>query len=355
MFPLVFMMDSTQLCPMRLHMICLLGILGLTLGWSCNTATKTKDMKEEYLKNLACDIETGICAPTADKGMEEITLDAVKKVRLLYYTDPICSACWAIEPELRKFKLEYGHLMDIEYKMGGLLPGWEGFEDQSNGISKPSDVAHHWDEVGEYTKMSIDGDVWLEDPLDSSFPPSIAFKAVQQQGEDLALRFLRRIREQVFLEKKNITKTEVLIAALKDCNGNTEQFLEDYQNEKIEQQFQNEMQEGRELGVRGFPTFIFVNQGGKGIRISGMSGYDNYILALEEIMGEKINPKPIRYNIETLLDKYDYLATKEISFVLSLDEKEVLSQLENLVKNGKVKKEKQKYSDFWRWLDNGNI
>jgi hypothetical protein len=42
---------------------------------------------------------------------------------------------------------------------------------------------------------TFDGDIWLEDPLPSSYPPSIAFKAAQMQDGDLAILFLRRIKE----------------------------------------------------------------------------------------------------------------------------------------------------------------
>jgi predicted DsbA family dithiol-disulfide isomerase len=97
--------------------------------------------------------------------------------------------------------------------MGGLLPSWEGFVDKSNGIFKPSDVAHHWDNVGMHSGMSINGDIWLEAPLSSSYPPSIAVIAMQNQDEDLAYRFLHKIREMVFLEKKNITKELSLIGS----------------------------------------------------------------------------------------------------------------------------------------------
>ena len=126
-----------------------------------------------------------------------------KPVKIIYFTDPICSSCWGIEPQLRKLKLAYGNNIEIDYRMGGLLPDWSY---NSGGISKPADVAHHWDEVSVHYDMPIDGDVWLEDPLPSSFPPSIAFKAAQMQDINKAVLFLREIREMVFLQKKNITK-----------------------------------------------------------------------------------------------------------------------------------------------------
>lgn len=299
-------------------------------------------------KNFSCDLETGVCKPSDETGIEEINLNKPGKVRLVYYTDPICSSCWAIEPQLKRFKLEYGEYVDIEYKMGGLLPGWKGFADRANGIASPADVAPHWDEVGQSSGMSIDGDVWLEDPLDSSFPPSIAFKAAQKQSEALAWAFLRNIREKVFLEKKNITKEAYLVQAIGECGGHTTQFLADYHDESTTQAFNQERREGKNYGVRGFPTFIFVNQEQIGFKISGSSGYDNYVAALEKALGEKIEPKAIPYSELELLKKYKFLSTREIAFVLSQDEEETKARLEGLAESGKMIQEKQKFGDFWR-------
>ncbi|MFN7831128.1 MAG: DsbA family protein, partial [Bacteroidota bacterium] len=137
---------------------------------------------------LLCDPQIGICeipgvAPSSEANTAIATPKAVK---VIYFTDPICSSCWGIEPQLRKLKLEYGDDLEIEYRMGGLLPDWSY---NSGGISKPSDVAHHWDEVSIHYDMPIDGDVWLEDPMDSSYPPSVAFKAAEMQDSRKALLF----------------------------------------------------------------------------------------------------------------------------------------------------------------------
>jgi hypothetical protein len=134
-----------------------------------------------------------------------------KEISILYYTDPICSTCWGIQPQLRKLQLEYGDHINIEYKMGGLLPSWDKFN--RFGITKPSEVAAHWEEVCSFYQMPLNKNIWLEDPLPSSYPPSIAFKAAQIQDNGKAILFLRKIREMVFLEKKNIVKKEFLHAA----------------------------------------------------------------------------------------------------------------------------------------------
>ena len=174
-------------------------------------------MSSETANNnpLLCDIETGMCE-TTDGTTETSSKSGVqatkKSVKLIYYTDPICSSCWGIEPQLRKLKLEYGSAVEIEYRMGGLLPDWNY---NSGGIGKPSDVAEHWDEVSVHYDMPIDGDLWLEDPLDSSYPPSIVFKAAQMQDNDKAMLFLREMKEMIFLHKKNIAKWEYMEIAAK--------------------------------------------------------------------------------------------------------------------------------------------
>ena len=148
-------------------------------------------MQTEKKDLMNCDIETGICEipQTSNKQTNETSNKAVK---LLYFTDPICSSCWGIEPQLRKLKQEYGQYFNIEYRMGGLLKGWSEYE--GNDVNGPQSVAQHWEEAGAYYEMPIDGDVWNEDPLHSSYPPSIAFKAAQLQGNYKADQFLRRLK-----------------------------------------------------------------------------------------------------------------------------------------------------------------
>lgn len=200
----------------------LVVILPLSM-MSCHAQTNNK--MKDTLNPLLCDPAEGICEiPDSSTTTDFDTSATIKTIKLVYFTDPICSSCWGIEPQLRKLKLEYGQHIEIEYRMGGLLPDWSY---NNGGISKPSDVAHHWDEVSLYYDMPIDGDVWLEDPLSSSYPPSIAFKAAQLQSEEKALLFMRAIREMVFLKKKNIAKWESLEQAAISVGLNAQQLETD--------------------------------------------------------------------------------------------------------------------------------
>ncbi|HWB91581.1 MAG TPA: DsbA family protein, partial [Puia sp.] len=200
-------------------------------------------------------------------------------LRVSYFTDPICSTCWIIQPIWKKLILEYGHILDIRYIMGGLLPSWK---DCKGKIQSPSDAATHWKEVADAFKMPLDAGVWTEDPLSSSFPPSIGFKAAQFQDEQKALLFLRRVREMIFLEKKNIMKWRHLEAAALEVGLDAARFREDYVG-SARQAFEDDLALAGELGVVSFPTLIFANAAGELVRLKGYQHYQDFEKAILQL------------------------------------------------------------------------
>jgi len=293
---------------------------------------------------LLCDPESGVCElPAETPSSEAATLHfSQKPVKIIYFTDPICSTCWGIEPQLRKLKLEYGAFIEIEYRMGGLLPDWSY---NSGGISKPSDVAPHWDEVSHYYDMPIDGDVWLEDPLPSSYPPSIAFKAAQLQGETLALAFLRKIREMVFLEKKNITKWEHLATAASAVGVDVNSFQLAYQSTAIEL-FKEDLALGKQLGVRGFPSLFFVDQQNNAQLVYGFKPYQHYEAAVLNAFpaAQKTHFDP---SWEGLFALFPTLTTKEFMELSGLSKQESETLLNALIAQQKLRKVLSKNGPLW--------
>lgn len=305
-------------------------------------------MNNETSKNnpLLCDPETGMCeipSNEAKDSIAKIVQSTEKQVRVVYFTDPICSSCWGIEPQLRKLKLEYGQHIDIEYRMGGLLPDWNY---NSGGISKPSDVAQHWDEVSIHYDMPIDGDVWLEDPLNSSYPPSIAFKAAQLQDENKAFLFMREIREMVFLKKKNIAKWEHLATAAKNVGLNVDQLKTDYEG-KAKTLFEEDLRITREFGVRGFPTIFFLDSAGNKEIVYGSKPYAFYETAIIKL-NSTITKSEYSKNWETLFSKYHSLTAKEFSELSGTPRNESENLLNGLSDNGTLEKLTTKNGAIWK-------
>ena len=248
-----------------------------------------------------------------------------KKVTVQYFTDPICSTCWIIQPALKKMSLEYGPHLDIKYYMGGLLPSWDTCEGK---IKSPVDAARLWKDVNEIYHIPIDGDIWLEDPLSSSFPPSIAVKAAQLQDDDIAILYLRRIREMLFLEKKNIMRWKHLEAAASQVGLNVTAFTKAYEG-RARLAFQQDLQLARELGVHSFPHLIFSNANGQTVRLKGHLYYEDLEKAILELNPYakrcQIDPRPVnlfRY-FPTLLEEEFAL----LSDLITEDARVLLRQL----------------------------
>lgn len=293
---------------------------------------------------LLCDSEIGVCEmPNRTPSISSVEVAShTKPIRILYFTDPICSSCWGIEPQLRKLKLEYGNIVDIEYRMGGLLPDWSY---NSGGISKPSDVAHHWDEVSVYYDMPIDGAVWLEDPLSSSYPPSIAFKAAQNQDNNKAILFLRRIREMVFLEKKNITKWEYLEQAALEVGLDANKLKLDFEG-KAKQDFENDLNLARQLGIRGFPTLIFSDSLGNKLTLYGVKPYEQFERNIEALSVE-LSKRMYEKTPKALFSHYPTLTTKEFAVLADITTAQAAQILNGLLEQKLLNRVDTKNGVLW--------
>src|SRR5690606_10622041 len=89
-------------------------LLLLTTFGAC-AHTPDKPMKSET--PLICDIETGTCDVAGAATQEAVNEAPVQPtagstVTIQYFTDPICSSCWGIEPQLRRLAVEYGAAVD---------------------------------------------------------------------------------------------------------------------------------------------------------------------------------------------------------------------------------------------------
>lgn len=309
---------------------------------ACHESKKINQMNTQ--NPLLCDPDSGVCElPVVAGEMAEVEKATEKSIKIMYFTDPICSSCWGIEPQLRKLKLEYGKEIQIEYHMGGLLPDWSY---NSGGISKPSDVAGHWDEVSAYYKMPIDGDIWFEDPLSSSYPPSIAFKAAQIQNEKKALKFLRSIREMVFLEKKNICKWEHIKFAAIACGLDADKLKADMDSEgKLS--FENDLKLSRSLGVRGFPTLMFADSTGKTEIIYGFRPYQEFEQTLKKLKSD-INKQTYDKTAEGLFKLYSSLTLQEFMTLSEMSEVESLTVLTAMTDKKLLSELKTKNGSVWR-------
>jgi len=275
---------------------------------------------------MICDLKTGVCGVVEEDDREIIDFNQPKKTVDLYYvTDPICSHCWALEPVLRRFIEQYGHYFNLHTVMGGLLEKWgDGPVDPANGIFGPADVAGHWREVGEYSRMPIDGTLMIDNPVQSSYPPSRVGKVIQKNHSDaLASEYLRRAREALFAFNKNISEESVLIDIVNRLGLDGKTIVNEAEHLIGQQLLNEDFKLAASLGVRGFPTIIIVNEENKGVKIVGARPLENYVAGLKQVLNqEELQPKQ-QPSLSTLLEREKLLFSREIEVMYDVEKSDI--------------------------------
>ena len=281
--------------------------------------------------NLMCDIETGICGVAEEEQTGLIDFSQPQKTITLYYvTDPICSHCWAIEPVLRRFTEQYGDYFKFQTVMGGLLEKWhDGPIDPANGIYKPADVAGHWREVGEHSRMPIDGSLMIDNPVHSSYPPSRVFKVIQGQYDDAkANEYLRRAREALFAFNRNIADDSVMVEIVSSMGLDGEAVVQAAQQPAAQQALTEDFALARSLGARGFPSIIMINEDNKGVKIVGGQALDKYVAGLEQVLNPQKPQAKQPPALPQLLEQEQLLFSKEIEVMYDVAQSDIPAFIE---------------------------
>ena len=90
------------------------------------------------------------------------------------------------------------------------------------------------------SRMPIDGTLMIDNPVQSSFPPSRVFKVIQKNHNDaIAFDYLRRAREALFAFNQNISDQSVMIEIVNKLGLDGEAIVNEAE-QPIGQQLLNE-------------------------------------------------------------------------------------------------------------------
>ena len=276
----------------------------------------------------------------------------MSKIEMYYATDPLCSFCWAFEPTLRKFRYQYASYFNNDTTvMGGMIEKWEKFGgDSSNGIQSAADVAKHWREIGDFSRMVIDGRVWLDEPIDSSFPSSQAFQIVRRDYPEQAQAFLRKLRETVMVWNQDISKREVLAGILEEMGLDHEKILNDADSFEGRSLLNSDLGLARALTATGFPTLVLVNEQNQGVKVVGAQPYEALESALKQILGvEELIQTPVP-SLDLVMKTTPFLMNREIEVLYNLEESEVPGFVDMIVGKENVQKGEVLGQDYYRRL-----
>lgn len=265
-------------------------------------------------------------------------------VTITEITDPFCTWCWGAEPLLRRLEETYRDQVDLSFVMGGLVEDFETFRDRANDITEPRDVAHHWEQAAERHGMPVDADVWRNDPPRSSYPANIAFEAAKQQDRELAHHYLRRLREAVTTECRNIAREPVLVDLASDVGLDTDALARDIQNGAAEDRFHEDLEFVRQSRATALPSFRVAARGEE-TWIKGFQPFEALRDAIVQVAPslQTYEPRPI----PDLIAHHGRLATREIAEVYEMSVGRTMQALRSLQEAGIVSATAVGTGYFW--------
>lgn len=166
-------------------------------------------------------------------------------VEIVEFTDPICSWAWGAEPKLRLLRWRYGGRLRWRRVLAGIFGDVANYRDDFDAVADAPKRSRYWRRVWEHTGMSYP--VRLEYDIASSHPGCLAAKAAEPQGDDVADRVLRRLREAVFVYGRPVTSVETASEAVRGVAGlDEDRYARDLGSPEVEAAFRADWQAARE-------------------------------------------------------------------------------------------------------------
>ncbi|WP_217585920.1 ClpXP adapter SpxH family protein [Lentibacillus saliphilus] len=273
-------------------------------------------------------------------------VNVVKKPLELYvFVDPLCAECWSLEPYLKKLSIEYGRFFTIRPIVSGHV-----FAMNLEPFDKPCKLKDMWERTALRTGMSCDTNVWKDHSFISPRRASLAIKAAELQGKKAGRLFLRKIQENAFLKKQNISEESVLLNCAEEAKLDIEEFKCDLYSDTAKKALQSDFKLTNEMNVDYIPTMVFFNPTSEqpGIKISGLYPYEIYVRVLKQMLDKRLIPSTTP-PLELLLSHYKVVATKEIAVVYDWSTTKAERELKKLQIRQKVKKHVTNHGSFWEY------
>lgn len=267
---------------------------------------------------------------------ERICSARQKPLELYVFIDPLCPDCWALDPLIRKLQVEYGHYFKLKQVLTGKLTALN--------TAKPLLAV-------EQSGLACEESVWEEETIESPFLASIAIKAAELQGKRAGSKFLRRIQEQLFLDKENVADIAVLTRCAEESGLDKSEFLNDIYSAGATKAFQSDLAVTCEMDVDEAPTIVFFNERieDEGIKIAGLYSYDIYVQILQEILEEI--PEPLDPpSLEEFMQYFRIAATSEIRGVYDWTDSQTECEMKKLLLQRKVRRIHTKHGTFWEYI-----
>ena len=176
------------------------------------------------------------------------------KMTLYLIVDPMCSWCWGFRSAWQALREELPSSVQIIDLMGGLA------QDTDQPMDEPTRqyVQNAWRTVASRTSTPFNFEFWETcKPRRTTYPACRAVIAAGLQDRCARSTMYEAIQRGYFLEARNPSDTDTLIAIAHQIGIDSGQFARDLETPQTQKTFADELATVRTFGVTGFPTVIW--------------------------------------------------------------------------------------------------
>lgn len=257
-------------------------------------------------------------------------------VRLL--TDPWSVWCWGWEPARRTIELRYP---SIKYEpiLGGMFPQMPDHERAG------FDVDRFFQVVERTTGMPARFQPLRNDPAESTYPACIHVHAVRLLAPERERAYLRALREAVYLDGLNVSRTRVGARVAGRIGIDPEAFKDVRENGKAEAAFDETMQQLHAQNLLAYPTLL-VGVGPRTTRVEGYQSLPALLGLAQSMTGRVLAPTPDP-PIEDVIGLHERVLTREVAEALGVTMEIAIERLEGAVDDSVLERSRFPGGDAW--------
>jgi protein-disulfide isomerase-like protein with CxxC motif len=274
-----------------------------------------------------------------------------------YYTDPACPWSWAAEPMVRKLMVQFGERLRWTFVMGGLARDWSAAAGGAGGEQEVrARLVREWLEVADRTGAPLDPLLWIDSPIDTSYPACIAVKAAAEQADDAGCRYLRVLREGLMCERRKLDRAEALVEEGRAAGLDVERFRIDLRSHAATEAFAADLEDTNALAARErveaasgggsarfsrgaggapLPSMVFREESGREHEVIGLRPYDAYRDAA--VAAGTGSPDEIVPDVEELVARFGRVTTSEVEVICELPGPRAGAQLFKLAEQWRLR------------------
>ena len=261
---------------------------------------------------------------------------------------------------------EFDGELEFAWVMGGLARrfGSEYRDDDGSIGSGPdcfADLMAHWLNVAGQTGMPCDPRLWTASPIAGTYPACIAAEAAGEQGWEAGYRYLRRLREGLMYERRQLDNPAALLAEASPAGLDVERFEAALVSDAALTAFEAHVEEAREIPAEAreagklshtegrerlsFPSAVFIGETGERHGVWGFQPPEAYRAAALAAGATQTNYGP--FASLDAISRFGSIATREAEVLAESPGPATHAELWRLAAEGRLRASRALTGTIW--------